>query len=90
MSVEVRLELPNLEHCLAGCSCWTDLGIFSCGQRAPSFYSQGQLPCSAVSGSWGMCDSEVDSSEVQSILPGNALGASHQCPFLLVRSVKAE
>jgi hypothetical protein len=80
----------NLEHCLAGCSCWTDLEIFFYGQIAPSFYSQGQLPCSAVSGSWEKCDSEVNSSEVQSILPGNALGASHQCPLPQGHNVKAE
>jgi hypothetical protein len=80
----------NLEHCSGGCSCWTDLEIFFCGQIVPFFCFQGQWPCSAVSGNWEMYDSEVDSSEVQSILLGNALGASHLCPLLPVRSVKAE
>jgi hypothetical protein len=80
----------NLEHYSDECSCWTDLGIFSYAQIAPSFCFQGQLPCSGVSRSWGMCDSEVDSSEVQSTLPGNALGASHQCPLPQGHNVKAE
>jgi hypothetical protein len=80
----------NLERCSGGCSCWTDLEIFFCGQIVPFFCFQGQLPCSAVSGNWGMYDSEVDNSEVQSVLPRNALSASHLCPLLPVRSMKAE
>jgi hypothetical protein len=80
----------NLERCSGGCSCWTDLGIFFCGQIVPFFCFQGQLPCSEVSKNWGRYDSEVGSLEVQSILLGNALGASHLCPLLPVRSVKAE
>jgi hypothetical protein len=80
----------NLERCLAGCSCWTDLGTSFYGQIIPSFCSQGQLPCSGVSGNWEKCDSEVGSSEVQLVLPGNALGTSHQCPLLMGHSVKAE
>jgi hypothetical protein len=80
----------NLEHCSGGCSCWTDLGTFFCGQIVPFFCFQGQLPCSAMSGNWGRYDSEVGNSEVQSILLGNALSASHLYPLLLVRSVKAE
>jgi hypothetical protein len=79
----------NLERCSGGCSCWTDLGISFYGQTVPFFYFQGQLPCSIESESWGRYDSTVDSSEVQSILPRNALGASHLYPPLLVRSVKA-
>jgi hypothetical protein len=80
----------NLERCLGRCSCWTDLEIFFCGQIVPFFCFQGQLPCSAVSRNWGRYGSEVDNSEVQSVLLGNALGASHLCPLLPVRSVKAE
>jgi hypothetical protein len=80
----------NLERCSGGYSCWTDLEIFFCGQIIPFFCFQGQLPCSAVSGNWGMYDSEVDNSEVQSVLPRNTLGASHLYPLLSVRSVKAE
>jgi hypothetical protein len=80
----------NLEHCLAGCSCLTDLGTSFYGQIIPFFCFQGQLPCSGVSRSWGMYDSEVGSSEVQLVLPGNALGASHQCPLPQGHNVKAE
>jgi hypothetical protein len=80
----------NLERCLAGCSCWTDLETSFYGQIIPSFCFQGQLPCSTGSRNWGKCDSEVDSSEVQLVLSGNALGASHQCSLLQVRNVKAE
>jgi hypothetical protein len=87
---DFQSRTANLEHCLAGCSCWTDLETFFYGQIAPFFYSQGQLPCSAVSGSWEMYGSEVDNSEVQSIIPRNSLGASHLCPLLQGHSVKAE
>jgi hypothetical protein len=80
----------NLERCLVGCSCWTDLGTFFCGRIIPSFCFQGQLPCSTVSRSWEMYGSKVDNSEVQLILPGNALGASRLCPLLQGHSVKAE
>jgi hypothetical protein len=37
-----------------------------------------------------MYDSEVGNSEVQLVLPGNALGASHLYPLLKGHSVKAE
>jgi hypothetical protein len=80
----------NLEHCSGECSCWTDLETSFYGQIIPFFYFQGQLPCLAVSGNWGMYDSKVGRSVVQSVLPRNALGASHLCPLLPVRSVKAE
>jgi hypothetical protein len=81
----------NLERCSGGCSCWTDLRTSFYGQTIPFFYFQGQLPCSAESGNWGRYDSKVGSSDVQSILLGNALaGASYLYPLLLVRSVKAE
>jgi hypothetical protein len=81
--------IENLERCSGGCSCWTDLGTSFCGQTVPFFYIQGQLPYSAVSRNWGRYDAVVDSSEVQSILLRNALGASHLYPLLPVRSVKA-
>ena len=80
----------NLERCSGECSCWTDLEIFFCGQIIPFFCFQGPLSCSTGSGNWEMYDSKVGNSEVQSVLPGNALGASHPCPLLPVRSVKAE
>jgi hypothetical protein len=80
----------NLEHCSGGYSCWTNLEILFCGQIAPFFYSQVQLPYSTVSRNWGKYDSEVGNSEVQLVLPRNALGASHPCPLLPVHSVKAE
>jgi hypothetical protein len=69
----------NLERCLGKCSCWTNLGISFCGQTVPFFCFQGH--CSAESGSWGRYDSVVDNSVVQSVLPRNALGASHQYPL---------
>jgi hypothetical protein len=47
-------------------------------------------PCLTESGSWGRYDFAVDNSEVQSILPRNALGASHPYPLPQERSVKAE
>jgi hypothetical protein len=85
-----REELRNLERCSGGYSCWTDLETFFCGKIVPFFCFKGQLPCSVGSRNWGMYGSEVDNSEVQSILLGNALGTSHLCPLLPVRSVKVE
>jgi hypothetical protein len=80
----------NLEHFSGGCFCGTDLGTSFYGQTVPFFYFQGQFPCSTESGSWGRYDFAVDNSEVQLVLPRNALGVSHLYPPLLVRSVKAE
>jgi hypothetical protein len=87
---DFQSRTANLERCLGGCSCWTNLETSFYGQTIPFFYFQGQFPCSAESENWGRYDSEVGSSEVQSILLGNTLGASHLCPLLPVRSVKAE
>jgi hypothetical protein len=82
-------ETKNLARCSDVCSCWIDPKTSFYGQTVPFFCFQGQLPCSAESGSWGRYDSVVDNSGVQLVLPRNALGASHLYPLLPVRSVKA-
>jgi hypothetical protein len=86
---DFQSRTENLERCSGGCSCWTDLGTSFYGQTILFFYFQGQLPCSTESRGWGRYDYVVDSSEVRSILPRNALSASHPYPLLPVRSVKA-
>jgi hypothetical protein len=82
-----RAKLRTLRVVLAGIPARLTLK-FSYDQTILFFCFQGQLPCSTEFGSWGMCDSAADSSVVQSNLPRNVLGVSHQCPLLLVRSEK--
>jgi hypothetical protein len=83
-----RSGTKNLGSGFAGCFCWSALGTSFYDQTIPFFCSQGQLPCSVESGSWEMYDFAADSLAVQSNLPRNAPGASHQCALLPVRIKK--
>jgi hypothetical protein len=78
-------ELRTLGVVLPGVSAGLPLVLSFVVRQFFPFCFQGQLPCSAKSGSWGNCGSITDSSMAQSSLPRNVLGASRPCLLRLGR-----